>query len=101
MDEFIVKDFTCKQLNRSLFRTDPQEIATAIVTFPGHGWIGVSRWQDEDYWVVDARFGENSYPFFSNGEGSRCVGVSVLAEDHEVTKALNAMYEAAREATTT
>lgn len=79
--EFEIADVKHTHLNRGLIQSDMQEAYTATLKFPGHGWLGLSRYHDEDYWVVDCRFGDNGYPYFSHGTGSRCTSVQVVADE--------------------
>ena len=79
--EFTVKSLKRNVANRGLFTTDMQNIWEAIITLPNGDWIGVSQWEDEDYWVADCAFRANGMPLFSNGTGSRVTAVRTAAPE--------------------
>ncbi|MFD8078989.1 hypothetical protein ACFV3E_40820 [Streptomyces sp. NPDC059718] len=53
----------------------------------GHITFFMSRLVGEEVWVIDAKFGANSFPHFSHGFGSRVTIPSVLPD--EVTDVLD------------
>jgi hypothetical protein len=69
---YTIQDFKREKVNRGLIQSDYQDCWTAIVKADNGDWIGVSRYHDEAFWVVDCAFRANGYPVFSNGTGTRC-----------------------------
>lgn len=92
---FTIESFKAETLDRGLFASDYVEAHTAIVKFDNGDWVGVSRYVDEQYWIVDCAFRENGYPIFSNGTGSRLGHSRALADDHDATLALNSLLRGA------
>lgn len=85
---YTIVQFDAERLDRGLIQSDIQDAHTATIKFENGDWMGVSRYHDEDYWVVDCAFRANGFPVFSNGTGSRCIMVRALApEDAEALDA--------------
>lgn len=53
---------------------------SAQVTVNGETWFA-SKLDGEDRWTVDARFGANGYPFWSNGFGARYLRTHSIDHD--------------------
>lgn len=87
---YTVKAFAAVQLDRGLFSRDLRSAHSATVELESGDVIMVSRYDDEDYWVLDAQFSANGFPVFSNGEGSRCTAARTLRSDHEISLDLDA-----------
>ena len=87
---YTIQDFKATTLDRGLISSSPQAAHTAIVKADNGDWLGVSRYHDEDYWVVDCAFRANGYPVFSNGTGARC-GTVARTINPEITAMLDSM----------
>lgn len=91
--DFEITDFTAKQINRGLLSSDFQDAHVATVTFDTGDVFGVSRFHDEDQWIVDSAIRANSFPVFVHGEGSRVTNLYTLSNLPEVENALNERIE--------
>lgn len=63
---------------------------SAHVFFENGDWIGVSQYDNEDYWVCDSAFKANYFPIFCSGVGSRVTAFRTVA-DEEMLKMLDEM----------
>lgn len=75
---YTISNLKREVLNKGLFKSDYQNIFTAIITFENGDWMGVSQWEGEDVWRADCAFRANGYPLWSHGTGQ---GMRGLPED--------------------
>jgi hypothetical protein len=78
---FTIKDLKYTTLDRGLIKSDVQNAFTATIVAENGDWLGVSSYEDEDYWVADCAFRANGFPVFSNGTGTRLVAVRTIAPE--------------------
>jgi hypothetical protein len=93
--EFTIKDLKLDVLDRGLIQPDRQNAWTAIIVAPNGDWLGVSSYEDEDYWVADCAFRANGFPVFSNGTGTRLTAVRTIAPEiaAELDERVSIAYE--------
>ena len=70
-----------------------EEFISAVVNYAGNTYC-VSRYPFEDNWIVDARFGANGFPHWSNGAGTRVTAAYALKGElaDTVTSAVTAHF---------
>lgn len=81
LSEPIITDFEHRLLNRGVIIANMQFACTAVLIFPNGDVVGVSRYDNEDFWVVDSHIKKNGYPVFCNGVGVRCSIPNRLKKD--------------------
>jgi len=88
--EFRIDSFETSMVDRGIFSVDEHECCTAkVILGEQDAVMFVSRYDDENYWGVDAVFGHDSYPLWSNGTGSRLADVRTIG-DPDIIHALDA-----------
>lgn len=92
---FIIENFEVKSINRGLFESEYCDAAVAKISDGIGATMFVSRYTDEEYWVIDTLFFGSSMPTFSNGEGARVTRLRTLRSESEIAELLNKKFDEA------
>lgn len=91
---FTINSFEARELNVGLITTELRPAHVASVELEGGDTITLSRFETEDYWVMDSHVKADGFPVMVNGAGSRITRVKTLRDDHPLAVELERRREA-------